>query len=646
MIHQWNWKKLVLRYGPDMNFTCTAVATMNNLTLKVPDLAKRKNGEQETSITSTALGSSVNLHFARYGGDISSNPHNLMIYQLTQYLDESGSIQGLLVILDTTIRPMVSIARLPLTGNGLGNSGIMGTLQHHSRYHTAPQVNNPANGGGPNRVNPPTKKKLPQAHKQRQWQLIVRTYYYVKLIYSNKYVLDIDINHPNMVGIWDGSSSVFNVEENINNCEKVCGIANFLYSQQTDTCKRWKIGSVPFSASTDYTPGSGTISSDNAITLSHRMFDKLLQPVSQFMERVENLDGTQPPTIVTESPGVGPASFADTPQTPSSLSRYHKNFVAPQSAKLSALDQFLEASMLYKTAREMVKNMAVSTDNSQVFNVKHNDDSMHVLKFVAVPSKLGCEIQVNEKTQRSLNFKLVTQEEWEASAGSGDSSVGIEPLKPFQGRALEEYFNTHVVAPPFRHHALQSFITLLSLPRDVLNSIIKLIMLDLASRNPNNRTYATELGLRFKLKLCMTIPPNHYTMHPNVTQTLQPGRPGILKHEQTTTGQPNTRLLIFVQLDRIQSLMNVGCNEQSFALPILYEIQNHRTQLYDQMQQNQAIRLPQDSVLQIAFQDSKSLLEQFNQQYQQNLRNNGGGIIGECTLFDAVKYLITNLTIR
>ena len=452
-----------------MNFSCTAVATMNNLTLKVPDLAKRKNGEQETSITSTVLGSSVNLHFARYGGDISGNPHNLMAYQLTQYLDETGNIQGLLNILDTTIRPMISIARLPWTGNGLGISGIMTTLMHHNRQHTSTLQNNTG------RQNP-VKKKIPQAHKQRQWQLIVRTYYYVKLVYNNKYVLDIDLNHPNMVGIWDGSSSVFNVNNKVDNFEKICGIANFLYSQQTDTCKRWKIGSVPFSPSADYASDGQTISSDNAITLSHRMFDKLLQPISNFMERVDNIDSANPNPIITESPmTAGPNSFAETPQTPSSLSRYHKNFVAPQSAKLSTLDQFLEATMLFKFSKEIIEAIQKSNNNpdNPIFELQSKPEKHNILRFIAVPAKLGCEIQVNEKTHRSLNLKLISSENWDES---GQPNSKIEDFKGWGGageeKALEEFFNTQVVAPPFRYPALQSFLTLLTLPRDVLNNIV------------------------------------------------------------------------------------------------------------------------------------------------------------------------------
>ena len=255
MIHNWTWKKFSIRYGPNLNFVVSAMATMRNTTLCLPEGIQVQQKDHAASynststrlksryakinniITSTKLGNTVNLQFSRFDGRVSSNPHHLMLYHLTRFLDETGSISKLIEILNATICPMISLSKIPFCEKGLGVTEMIKRLNHNVLLHD--NINHPkpnfiqSTGIRNEKYEDP--KDISRSNKY-PWTLIVRSYYHLRLVYDQKYCLDIGLQHPKMVEISDGSISKLNKSEIIPGYTPLNTLQNFLKTVETQRC--------------------------------------------------------------------------------------------------------------------------------------------------------------------------------------------------------------------------------------------------------------------------------------------------------------------------------------------------------------------------------------------------------------------------
>ena len=89
-------------------------------------------------------------------------------------------------------------------------------------------------------------------------------------------------------------------------------------------------------------------------------------------------------------------------------------------------------------------------------------------------------------------------------------------------QVLERFFETRVMAIPFKPNALQSFIRLLNAPHRILRDLVQIMKLELA---PNA---FVQQPLKWSVQFCLTVPPSAPSIVPTGTPSVLMARNKML----------------------------------------------------------------------------------------------------------------------
>ncbi|TMW50711.1 hypothetical protein DOY81_004211 [Sarcophaga bullata] len=234
-----------------------------------------------------------------------------------------------------------------------------------------------------------------------------------------------------------------------------------------------------------------------------------------------------------------------------------------------------------------------------------NDDTFTVLNSNepgVVPFKvdsLQCQVILNQVHMQSLHLKIT-----QLSAPTPDGKQPFQ-LSPDDLIVLEQFFDTRVAAPPYRPNSLQGFCKVLSCAPQVLKDFIQIMRLEMKP----------DLGgdqLKWTVQFCMRVPPSAAPIIPI-------GSPGVLI--------VRLKILFFLQITRIPYNGKEWKDSPSLVLPMVYDLSSNLTQLAEKREQVQ-------SPAAVA---ASSLLRRFSEYGVQH---------GQCSLFPAVRDLLTNLQLQ
>ncbi|XP_023302544.2 mediator of RNA polymerase II transcription subunit 14 [Lucilia cuprina] len=232
-----------------------------------------------------------------------------------------------------------------------------------------------------------------------------------------------------------------------------------------------------------------------------------------------------------------------------------------------------------------------------------NDETLTVLNSNepgVVPFKvdnLQCQVILNQVHMQSLHLKIT-------QLPPPPTPDGKQPfqLSPDDLIVLEQFFDTRVAAPPYRPNSLQGFCKVLSCAPQVLKDFIQIMRLEMKP----------DLGgdqLKWTVQFCMRVPPSAAPIIPI-------GSPGVLI--------VRLKILFFLQITRIPYNGKEWKDSPSLVLPMVYDLSSNLTQLAEKREQVQ-------SPAAVA---ASTLLRRFSEYGVQH---------GQCSLFPAVRDLLTNL---
>ncbi|XP_065361680.1 mediator of RNA polymerase II transcription subunit 14 [Calliphora vicina] len=232
-----------------------------------------------------------------------------------------------------------------------------------------------------------------------------------------------------------------------------------------------------------------------------------------------------------------------------------------------------------------------------------NDETLTVLNSNepgVVPFKvdnLQCQVILNQVHMQSLHLKIT-------QLPPPPTPDGKQPfqLSPDDLIVLEQFFDTRVAAPPYRPNSLQGFCKVLSCAPQVLKDFIQIMRLEMKP----------DLGgdqLKWTVQFCMRVPPSAAPIIPI-------GSPGVLI--------VRLKILFFLQITRIPYNGKEWKDSPSLVLPMVYDLSSNLTQLAEKREQVQSP----------AALAASTLLRRFSEYGVQH---------GQCSLFPAVRDLLTNL---
>uniref|UniRef100_A0A8C4WQZ1 Mediator complex subunit 14 n=1 Tax=Eptatretus burgeri TaxID=7764 RepID=A0A8C4WQZ1_EPTBU len=208
---------------------------------------------------------------------------------------------------------------------------------------------------------------------------------------------------------------------------------------------------------------------------------------------------------------------------------------------------------------------------------------------------LKCRVALNAQTFQTLQLKATPE---------------AEPWSPDELQVLEKFFETRVAGPPFKANTLNAFAKLLGAPTHILHDCVQIMRLELFP----------DQSLRWGVQFCLTIPPSAPPIAP-------PGMPAVVL---------KSKMLFFLQLTQRIGLPapppgsgGVGSEAVSVIVPVVYDMATGSTQ------QAEIPRQPPGAG-NISFLVSNALrrFAELNPPHP-----------GECTIFAAVKDLMTNLVL-
>ncbi|XP_003426298.1 mediator of RNA polymerase II transcription subunit 14 [Nasonia vitripennis] len=249
---------------------------------------------------------------------------------------------------------------------------------------------------------------------------------------------------------------------------------------------------------------------------------------------------------------------------------------------MSPLERFLGCVFMIRQLKRLIqmneRENPLSIVNSTEFGVIH----------FKVES-LQCRVSLNPQNMQSLHIKIQPVPE------SGKPWT-LEDLQ-----ALEKFFDSRVVAAPYKPNNLQCFINMLLMPHAVLKDFIQIMKLELIP------SLVQQHQMKWAPQWCLRVPPSAMPIIPV-------GYPAILLK--------NTKILYYLHITRL----GVQCREEeeppSLILPLVYDTRNNVTLLANERDPAMAAVLVQ--------------LKRFAEY---------GSNSPECTLFSAVRNLLINLTL-
>jgi len=577
-IKSYNYRSLVLEYGP--SGTHTVNVSWNNTTNKFA------------------------LIFGGTGEAAGMCPHSLMKSQLELHLNRHRNLALLAKILHETVGPVRSLCRLPITPH----KGI--TMQRN-----APLVQ--------------TFSILPQSPT------------HVKIIFYSIYCVDIHIRGEGIVSIRDGSFSMFDQRKPMEELIAIPGFKAFLskYVDESAFARR-------ASQTEDDNPPSPVMEDqkmDEGLKFPNPIpspSNPIPSPSSTFLQSPPSLPGASPNPFPAPSP-VNPISSVGSPFTSSAsplgagsphprpsprhpgssphphLSSHptqtrilpqrlwaasiptpltHKAFdeickpsslaVVPgltSPAVVSPLHRFLGCVFMRRQLQHIIKTEEHLTDLTN----KNNEPSIIAFKV----ESLQCKVHINPQNSfQSLHLKLCPDDpsQWQ----------------PDQLATIERFFDTKVVAPPYRPNTINGFCRLLNCPADTLKNIVHLMKYEVQPE------LVVQNKLKWAVSLCLTIPP----VAPNVFPV---GQPGVHGNKE--------KILMFMHLTRVN--MNLLPRQEPFSVvvPVVYNITQNQTSLASLQKElnNSALHTVQQHLTRFA-------------------RNNPQ-VPGRCSILPAIHDLLANL---
>ncbi|XP_043223029.1 mediator of RNA polymerase II transcription subunit 14-like [Amphibalanus amphitrite] len=139
----------------------------------------------------------------------------------------------------------------------------------------------------------------------------------------------------------------------------------------------------------------------------------------------------------------------------------------------------------------------------------------------------------------------------------------MEQWQPEEMQVLERYFETKVAVPPYRHNTLKTFITMLNRQAKVLRDFIRILQLEEITSDPNNPKAS---AMNWSVEWCTT-------SHPAALPALIPvGLVSLII--------VGNKVLFFLQLTR-RLAAPTGSEPARIVLPVVYDMADNMTQCAD-----------------------------------------------------------------
>ena len=123
---------------------------------------------------------------------------------------------------------------------------------------------------------------------------------------------------------------------------------------------------------------------------------------------------------------------------------------------------------------------------------------------------------------------------------------------------LEKFFDTRVAVPPYRPNAVTAFLRVIQCPANVFKDIFQIVHLEMDPAQAAKNNY------KWTPRLCMAVPPSA----PNIIPLCQPGLVRL-----------KDKMLIFLQLTRVNVQLPPGQEPLSVCIPLVYDFGNNSTSL-------------------------------------------------------------------
>jgi len=531
-IQSYNYRSIVLEYGPSQCYTATITWNVNS--------------------------SSFCLTF---GGTDGMNPHCIMKSQLEIHLNKERSLALLGKILHETYGPVRSLCRLPNTP--------------HKYMSSTPQQRNTAIQ---------TFTILPQSPT------------HVKVMFYNIHCVDVHFRADGLVSIRDGSFSMFDQTKVLTDLEPIRGFKAFLYKYVDEAALARRTSQTeddnppsPLTMDQDQTglkfappitPPSNPLTPVSPhgqqpflqSPPTHRQpsaspapspgvfpIPSPIQAGSPFTA-ASPLGGSPRPRPSPRHPGSSPNPSAIFPssshQTPSrilpqrlwaaaiptplttkafdELCRPSSLAGSSSSGLVSPMHRFLGCVFMRRQLQHIIKN------EEFLSSVETREPSVIAFK---VESGLQCKVSINpDNSFQSLHLKVAPDDpsQWQSD----------------QLLIIQKFFDAKVVAPPYRPTFLSGFCRLLHCPQETLKNIVQLMRYEVMPE------LVVQGNLKWAVSLCLTIP----SVAPNLFPV---GQAGIIGNKD--------KILIFMQLTRANVQLPPGQEPLSVVVPVIYNINQNQT---------------------------------------------------------------------
>lgn len=233
---------------------------------------------------------------------------------------------------------------------------------------------------------------------------------------------------------------------------------------------------------------------------------------------------------------------------------------------------------------------------------------------------LQCQVFLNPMHMQSLHIKVLQIPPMQMPDGKQPFQWNLDDL-----HVIEKFFDTRVVAPPYRPNALWGFGRMLNVPPPVLRDFIQIIRLELM---PDLLP-----GIKWHVQFCMRSPPSAVPVVPTAVVMIR------------------TKILFFVsfvffffvfcaqlffffggqlQITRIPYMPGMEWKDSaSIVLPMVYDVSTNMTQMAERRETGGFIQSISTAAV-------SNMLRRFADYSAHH---------GECSIFPAVRDLLMNLTL-
>ncbi|XP_055376744.1 mediator of RNA polymerase II transcription subunit 14 [Condylostylus longicornis] len=260
-------------------------------------------------------------------------------------------------------------------------------------------------------------------------------------------------------------------------------------------------------------------------------------------------------------------------------------------ADMSPLERFLGCAFIRRLLqRNINQEDALTAINS-------NEPGVVLFKI----NNLQYQVHLNPTHMQTLHLKV------SPIMPPAPSPDGKPPTQwnPEDIQILEQFFEHRVALPPYRPNAVAGFCKAVNVPPAVLKDFIQIMRLELMPELTQ--------GMKWAVQFCMRVPPS-------AGQIVPIGHPAVM------FGRP--KILFFLQITRIPYPNMDWKDSPNLVLPMLYDISSNLTQLAERRE-----------VLSL---NSNAVNMQLRRYAEYAVQHNQHG---ECTLFPAVRDLLTNLVL-